>query len=90
MLGFVINHNKVEGPVRCLTFLGLVLCTNSMTISLPKEKQEDLRHSLHNIKAKTKITKKSLQSIAGKLNWATQYVYGGRFHLVVSWTKLIL
>ena len=48
-----------------------------MTIS----EAEDLRHSLHNIKGKTKITKKCLQSIAGKLNWATQCVYGGRFHL---------
>ena len=38
MLGFRINYNKVEGPVKCLTFLGLVLCTNSMTISLPKER----------------------------------------------------
>ena len=61
------------GPVRCLTFLGLVLCTNS--ISLSKEKLEGLRHSLCNIKCKTNITKKSLQCIAGKWNWATQCVY---------------
>ena len=52
MLGFRINYNKVEGPVRCL-----MLCTNSMTISLPKEKLEDLRHSLHNIKGKQKLQK---------------------------------
>ena len=80
-LGFRINYNKLEGPARRLTFLGLVLCTSSMTVSLPAEKMKDLRECLQNIKGKNKITKKCLQSLAGKLNWATQCIYGGRFHL---------
>ena len=80
-LGFRLNYKKIEGPVKCLTFLGLALDTVKMTISLPTDKLVELQKSLRSIYQKSKITKQGLQSQAGKLNWATQCVYGGRFHL---------
>ena len=80
-LGFRINYNKVEGPVKRLTFLGIVLNTEDMTMSLPQERLDDLDHTLKSVLYKSKVTKKGLQSLAGKLSWATQCVYGGRFHL---------
>ena len=80
-LGFWINYQKVEGPSQRLTFLGITLDTIAMTLSLPPEKLQDLRRRLESTKAKNKVTKKQLQSLAGSLNWATQCIYGGRFHL---------
>ncbi|MCK5872999.1 MAG: hypothetical protein KAG26_09245, partial [Methylococcales bacterium] len=80
-LGFSINYSKVEGPTQRLTFLGITLDTTTMTMELPDGKIEDLISSLQAVRSKPKVTKRQLQSLAGKLNWATQCIYGGRFHL---------
>ena len=80
-LGFAINYSKVCSPTRKLVFLGIVLNTTNMTLSLPAKKLADLHSSLIKLKSKSKVTKRELQSVAGKLNWASQCVYGGRFHL---------
>lgn len=80
-LGFWINYHKVEGPSQKLTFLGITIDTVAMTLELPQEKLMDLKQTLSNMIAKKKTTKRKLQSLAGKLNWATQCIYGGRFHL---------
>ena len=80
-LGFWINYKKVEGPVHKLTFLGIVLDTKAMTMELPSSKIQDLRQTLTRLHESTKTSKRALQSLAGKLNWATQCIYGGRFHL---------
>ena len=90
-LGFWINYSKVEGPKQIITFLGIILNSVTMKLTLPKKKVDDLFKTLCNVKRKPKITKKQLQSLAGKLNWATQCVYGGRFYLrrlINSITKL--
>lgn len=80
-LGFAINYNKVIGPSQNLTFLGIVLDSVSMSLSLPENKLDELLQCLHETLTKKKASKKSLQSLAGKLNWASQVIYGGRFHM---------
>ena len=80
-LGFWINYNKIEGPTRRLTFLGIILDSVKMTIELPPERIQDLKDSLHAAQNKTKLTKRHVQRLAGKLNWACQCIYGGRFFM---------
>ena len=80
-LGFHINYNKVEGPTKQLVFLGIQLCTNSMTMALPNDKIDDLKHTLNTLMRSKKVSKRFLQSVAGKLQYATQCIYGGKFHL---------
>lgn len=80
-LGFAINYNKVEGPSRNLTFLGIKFDTVNMTLELPREKILQLQGILEAFRNKSKISKRALQSLAGKLNFATQCIYGGRFYL---------
>ena len=41
----------------------------------------ELRQELLVWMGKKRVTKRQMQSLAGKLNWATQCVYGGRYHL---------
>ena len=80
-LGFSINYNRVYGPSQTLVFLGIELNTVEMTVALPKEKMNEIRDCLVNVCSQSKITKRGLQSLVGKLSWATQVIYGGRFHL---------
>ena len=80
-LGFAINYNKVHGPCQRIVFLGILLDANHLTLGLPQDRIEDLKHCLYQVQKCKKITKRELMSLAGKLNWACQVIYGGRFHL---------
>lgn len=80
-LGFAINYSKVEGPVQRIVFLGITLDTNKMTVSLPDEKLKDLYNNLNAVNIRNKVTKRELQCLTGRLNFATQCIYGGRFFL---------
>lgn len=80
-LGFSINYNKVLGPAQIMIFLGIELNTIEMTLALPHEKLDEIRYSLSVAMQSYKMSKRGLQSLIGKLSWATQVIYGGRFHL---------
>ena len=77
-LGFGINYNKVAGPSQRLTFLGIMLDAVSMTMELPEEKCQEIKDLLHQVYQRRKIKKRELQSLVGKLSWASQCVQGGR------------
>lgn len=78
LLGFSVNYSKVAGPTQFLQFLGIDLNTKDMKISLPQNKIADLKHELLKLKSKNKASKKELQALAGRMNFAAQCIYGGR------------
>ncbi len=80
-LGFAINYNKLEGPARKLVFLGVGIDSTNMVLSLETSKIRELQADLRYIKNKTRASKRALQSLAGKLNWACRVIYGGRIFL---------
>ncbi|CAJ0925546.1 unnamed protein product [Ranitomeya imitator] len=43
-LGIPLSEDKTEGPVRCLTFLGIEIDTDQIVFRLPVEKVEILQH----------------------------------------------
>ena len=81
LLGFAINYRKVVGSATRLMFLGIVIDSVKLVWELPKDKLTQLYNSILAMTNKIKITKRELQSLIGKLSWATQCVYGGRPHL---------
>ena len=80
-LGFSINYNKVEGPQKVLTFLGVEINTDLYTLSLPEVKLAALYQEILRTTKRRSITKRELQSLVGRLSWASQVLYGGRAHL---------
>lgn len=80
-LGFQISYNKVVCPTTCLTFLGISVNTEKMTVFLPSDKLGDLQETLQKFSKRKRATRKQLQSLAGKLNWACQVIKGGRIFL---------
>ena len=80
-LGFDINWRKVVLPTQCLTFLGVLIDTVSKCLPLPQKKLVDLQLFLQDFLHRCRASKRQLRSLAGKLNWASRVVYGGRTFL---------
>jgi hypothetical protein len=80
-LGWAISWSKVEGPTRVITFLGIILDSTRMCLELPGGKLQELQDLVEKTLGQKRISLKQLQSLAGKLNWATQVVRGGRTYL---------
>ena len=80
-LGFSISYNKVVPPTTSLVFLGILIDSMTVTISLPDEKVGELEALICHFANSKHATKRQLQSLAGKLNWASQVVRGGRTYL---------
>ncbi|PJE78159.1 hypothetical protein CI610_02909 [invertebrate metagenome] len=80
-LGFMISWAKVIGPTQKLTFLGIEIDSATMSTRLPDAKLLALREELASFSSKLRASKKQLQSLAGKLNWAASVIYGGRCFL---------
>ena len=81
LLGFAINYNKLEGPATRLVFLGVQICTEDYTLALAPTRVRALEDELHRAAHCRSLSKRELQSVVGRLNWAAQVVFGGRPYL---------
>ena len=79
--GFNINWEKAVAPTQLLTFLGTEIDTVLRQLCLPDSKLCELRQLLSDTLLKRSITKRELQSLVGKLNFAARVVFGGRTFL---------
>ena len=86
-LGFLISWKKMVGPSQCITFLGIEIDTTSSTLSLGKDKLQQLQQQLQHFGACKRASEQQLQSLAGSLNWACQAIQGGRFNFlkIIPW-----
>ena len=75
-LGFSISYNKVVPPTTALVFLSILIDSQDVIISLPHEKVGELEALISHFANSKHATKRQLQSLAGKLNWACQVVRG--------------
>ena len=80
-LGFNINWNKAVEPCQNLTFLGIEINSVLRQLTLPDSKLCEMRSLLSGVLNKRKLTKRDLQSLAGKLNFAARVIHGGRTFL---------
>ena len=73
-LGFAVNHKKSVGPSQQVTFLGVMLDSVSMTMSIPPCKLQETRDAAVDWCKRSKATKRQLQSLIGKIAWAAKCV----------------
>ena len=82
-LGFAIAWEKVEGPTRCLTFLGIELDSMKYEARLPGEKIQNFVELLTQCAQRKRMSLKQLQQLGGKLVWASHILLAGRTYLKV-------
>ena len=78
LLGVPIASDKTEGPTTKLSFLGLELDSEEMTIRIPMGKIEEIRQKIVSMLARKKCTLREMQSLIGSLNFACRAVVPGR------------
>ena len=71
-------EEKLDGPMTCLVFLGILIDTIHGELRLPQEKLDRLRSQIKDWLQKKKCTKQELLSIAGQLQHAATVVLLGR------------
>lgn len=77
-LGFYVSFKKVRSPNTRQLYLGIVMDSLSMTLSLPQEKLDRLYRELDFFENRTRISKKQLQKLCGVLSHCATVVRGGR------------
>ena len=77
-LGFKVNWDKVAQPAEIMTFLGVKLNCVERSLSLPDNKLSELKSLLNVWVTQSKVTKKELQRMIGKLCWCARVVRGGQ------------
>ena len=80
-LGFQISPSKLVYPYQRLTFLGVVINTVAMELSLPQSKLSETGELGNTFASRKRAFKHQLQQLAGKLNWACRIVHGRRTFL---------
>ena len=59
LMGIPLAENKIEGPVQCIKYLGIIIDVTRMEIRFPEDKLQKLLHLLHEWEGKTTCKKKS-------------------------------
>lgn len=79
-LGFVINMKptKTVLPARQQKFVGVVINSARMSLSLPADKLASLLQDVSQAVKSHTLPRKSLQRLVGKMHWASKVIYGGR------------
>lgn len=80
-LGFMISWKKVIDPCRRIVFLGVEIDSLAMCVRLPDAKLQAFKLELQAFGQLKRATKRQLQHLCGKLNWAAAVVRGGRVYL---------
>ena len=80
-LGFQFNWDKAVRSLQRLTFLGIEIDTVRRQLTLPERKLCKLQLLLSEITVKRSITKRDLQPLVGKLNFAAGVMFGRRAFL---------
>ena len=80
-LGVPLVPDRIIGPTRTLTYLGIQIDTERMMVSLPAEKFDKLAVQWRTWGTRKKCTKRELLSLIGALSFAAKVVKPGRMFL---------
>ena len=85
-LGVPLAPAKVEGPLSCLTFLGITLDCIRLEARLPLDKLVEIRSLLTDTVTRRRISQRNLESLSGKLSFAARVIVPGRTFMRRLWS----
>ncbi|CAG2204568.1 unnamed protein product [Mytilus edulis] len=77
----ISSHSQQVTGLRWTFPDGVEIDSTTLELRLPIKKLDELRRELASFQQRKHVSKKQLQSLAGKLNWASSVVHGGRVFL---------
>ena len=77
-LGFIVSWKKCSSPATCVRYLGIMINSTDMSLSLPEDKLQKLRHELEFFRGRSRATKKQIQRLCGIIAHCSKVVRGGR------------
>ena len=77
-IGFAVSWAKLESPARKVKFLGIIVDSEQMNLSLPVEKIDRLMKVIGEVEKKGSATKRELERIAGHMAHCSTVIKGGR------------
>ena len=80
-MGVPLAKEKIVGPVHNLTYLGIGINSNDLTIEITKERYEETMSLLPRWLQRRTCTKRELLSLIGKLSFVCKIVRPGRIFL---------
>ena len=80
-LGVPLAPEKIVGPLTKLTFLGIEIDSQTMSLRLPEDKLSTLVAMLQKWSNLKKCTKRDLLSLIGKLSFASKVIPSGRMFI---------
>ena len=87
-LGIACAPDKTIGPVQKIEFLGLILDSVKMQISVSDRRMAELKSIVGKLKLSGTTTRKHLMSVAGKLNFAASAIKAARPFIRRLWNEL--
>ena len=83
------SPEKMVAPMTRLEFLGITYDTQLMTIELPQGKIADILHELDKWLYKTKVTRTQVESLVGKLQFASKFIRPVRIFIsrMIGWLR---
>ena len=73
-LGLEESDKKAEAPSTQMIYLGVMFDSSDMEMRVPPDKLTEIKSEIGLWSRKTKITRKNLQSLLGKLFWVSRVV----------------
>ena len=77
-LGFAVADKKQIHPSTSVTYLGIIIDTDKMTLSVGEEKMERVFKEIRELQGVTRCKRKKLEQLAGLLAHCATVVRGGR------------
>ena len=80
-MGIPLAEEKIISPCTYIIFLGIGIDSISLTMYIEQEKYDDIKMILREWRERKKCTKQEIESLVGKLSFASKVVQPGRLFL---------